>query len=136
MSDETPPPIDPWYAYARCSSPDGKFTAVIEEAFEIAMGAPTSGTLKISNGQEIEHCNPSFIWSDDSRYLAVPQWTPSRMQHLLIIDVVDERTFVAAGEYRVLELKEFSGGVVRGTDSPVHKPRDVEVDISCIVEAT
>ncbi len=43
-------------------------------ASEISMSNPASGTLRLSSGLDIERCNPSFIWSDDSRFLAAPQW--------------------------------------------------------------
>jgi len=76
-------------------SPDGKWAAKIFRATEVSMGNPTTGTLELSNGFELDRCNPSFIWSDDSRYLAVPRYFQRfglfRRQHLMIIDVVDNR---------------------------------------------
>jgi hypothetical protein len=35
----------------------------------------------------IESCSPAMLWSADSAYLAVPQWTAQRKQKLLVIDV-------------------------------------------------
>jgi hypothetical protein len=56
------------------------------------MGNPTIGTLEFSNGFELGGCNPSFIWSDDSKYLVVPHYFRRfgifRRQRLVIIDVV------------------------------------------------
>ncbi len=37
------------------------------------MGSPTLGSLRMSDGLVLERCSPSFVWSDCSRYLAVPQ---------------------------------------------------------------
>jgi len=33
-------------------------TAIISDAAEIAMGAPTSGELKLSNGMRRDNCSP------------------------------------------------------------------------------
>lgn len=62
-------------------------TAVISDATEIAMGAPTSGELKLSNGMRRDNRSPFMVWSDDSEYLAVPQWTQNREQRLMIISM-------------------------------------------------
>jgi hypothetical protein len=37
------------------------------------MGNPTLGLLRVSDGLALDSCSPSFIWSDCSRYLAVPR---------------------------------------------------------------
>ena len=63
-----------WRRAHRASSPDAQIVAEIDAAYEISMGNPTCGTLRLSTGLELERCNPSFIWSDDSRYLAVPRY--------------------------------------------------------------
>ena len=40
------------------------------------MGNPTLGELQLSDGLRLPRCNPSFLWSDCSRYLAVNQYHP------------------------------------------------------------
>ena len=84
-----------WRDTFKLKSPDGKLLAEIPMAGEVSMGNPTSGTLQLSNGFELTNCNPSFIWSDDSRYLVVPRYFHRfglfRRQHLVVIDVVDGR---------------------------------------------
>jgi len=77
-SEEPLPSISPWSSEVHITSPDGKTTAVIEDAMEVGMGAPTAGLLRLSNGMTFERCNPSLVWSADSAYLAVPQWMPDR----------------------------------------------------------
>jgi hypothetical protein len=94
------------------------------------MGAPTLGVLRISNGLTRPSCNPSMVWSSDSEYLAVPQWTRGRGQRLMIISVSRRASRLAPGEYRVLELESFENGVVRGIDSPAHLPAPIRVDIT------
>ena len=82
-------------------SPDGKLTAIVDPAYEISMGNPTIGTLVISNGITLSRCNPAFIWSEDSRFVAVPRFNKGawrfRRQRVVIIDVV-QRTAVASHE--------------------------------------
>jgi hypothetical protein len=73
------------------AAPNGKYSAEIGEAREVSMSNPTSGELTTSVGLNLPNCNPAFIWSDDSRYLAVPQfvWRLGilRRQRVVVIDV-------------------------------------------------
>lgn len=122
--------ISPWAPSAAASSPDGATTALIEDAVEISMGAPTSGELVLSNGMRRTSCNPSIVWSDCSRFLAVPQWTETRKQRLMVISIERRESRYVGGEYRVLELHAFRDGVVSGVDSPSHRPVEIRVDTS------
>src|SRR5688572_16175234 len=78
-----------WRDAYRAVSPDGRLVARIDPAVEVSMGNPKTGILCVSNGLHIERCNPSFVWSDDSKYLAVPQFFEKllvcRRQRLLVI---------------------------------------------------
>jgi hypothetical protein len=124
--------ISPWTDSVYLISPDGKLSAEISDAMEVGMGAPTHGTLQISNGMSFRSCNPSIVWSDDSRYLAVPQWTRERDQRLLVISV-EERSFgYAPGTFSVLELHSFSGGKIKGIDSPVYRPSVLEIEVGTV----
>ncbi len=96
------------------------------------MGAPTHGILNISNGMSYQRCNPSIVWSDDSQYLAVPQWTRERGRRLLVISPGRESSGYAPGLFHVLELHSFSDGRIKGVDSPIHRPHDIEIDVSQI----
>ena len=127
-------PISPWAESADRVSPDGRFQAIVRHASEIAMGAPTSGALVIRDSRdggrvvrELESCSPSFVWSDRSDALAVPQWTRDRMQRLLIVPLPRGVVTTLPDEYRVLELHAFEDGVVSGVDSPIHMPRLIRV---------
>ena len=122
-------PISPWAESVEVVSPDGEHVAKIEEASEVGMGAPTWGELRIDAHQVYDACNPSLVWSDDSRYIAVPQWTNERKQRLLIIRLSPRECRYAPDTFRVLELDSFNDGVIRGVDSPVYMPEDVAVDI-------
>jgi hypothetical protein len=124
--------ISPWTYSVRSTSPDGKFTAAIDAAREVGQGAPTSSILNISNGMSFRSCNPSIVWSDDSQYLAVPQWTRERMQRLLLISLGQESSGYAPGLFNVLELHSFLNGKIKGIDSPIYQPHDIEIDVSQI----
>lgn len=92
MGAEFPYNLPIWRSSYRAESPDKKYIAEIDPAYEVSMGNPTFGTLELSNGLSLPKCSPSFIWSDDSIYLAVPQFTSNWLwgvgkQRLLIIDV-------------------------------------------------
>lgn len=122
-------PVSPWDSSVRSVSPDGKHTAEIKGASEVGMGAPTGGTLRLSNGMAYERCNPSLVWSDDSEYLAVPQWTKYRMQRLLVISMSRRQAVRAPEVFRVLELHSFSQGKIRAVDSPIHEPQEIVVEV-------
>lgn len=119
----------PWDYGAKQVSPNGDLVAEIKDAHEVAMGGPTWGTMEISNGMKIEDCNTSFRWSNDSRYLAVPQWTPKRKQRLIVVDVLNKKTYPFSETYRVLQLETFEDGKIEGIDSPIHMPYRVSRDI-------
>src|ERR1700674_2290580 len=121
--------ISPWTDSVSLTSPDGKFTAGIDDAQEVRMGAPTFGTLKISNGMSYESCNPSIVWSDDSKYLAVPQWTHQNDQRLLVISLEKHAARYVSGLFQVLELHSFVNGKIKGLDSPIYQPREIEIDV-------
>jgi hypothetical protein len=128
--------ISPWSDSASVVSLDGTLTAVIHDASEIAMGAPTSGELWLSNGIRIDSCNPSIVWSDDSRYLAVPQWAPNRSQRLVVVDVKSRERRAFASTFRVLQLDSFSNGWIEGIDSPINRPVRVVLKVEDLFGGT
>ena len=120
-------PISAWIDYASDVSPDGESVARYDEAMEVAMGAPTMGTLVvIRRGREhvvSARAGASMVWSDDSRLLAFSEWTQSMMQNLCVYCVADGSVKRNPEEFRVLELHAFSDGRISGVDSPIHMPR-------------
>ena len=119
-----------WDYSLHLTSPDGQITAVIGKASEFGQGSPTTGTLKLSNGLTFKSCNPSAVWSDDSKFLAVPQWRTTQRQRILVISIERATFGYTADIFSVLELHSFSGGKIKGIDSPVYKPHEVEIDLS------
>lgn len=106
----------------RASSPDGKIVAEIQEAFELGMSNPTSGTLRLSTGLQLDRCNPSFIWSDDSRYLAVPRYFIRlgifRRQRMVVIDTVERKALASAEATFYYQPESFSDGLLVVTREP------------------
>lgn len=86
-----------WRHSHQATSPDGRLVAKVEPAFETSLSGPTCGRLEISDGLTMPRCSPAFLWSDDSRYLAIPVWRYfGRIplpQRLLVIDVKDRIVF-------------------------------------------
>ena len=109
--------ISAWAESAELQSPDGRFVARVQDAFEIAMGGPTIGTLELSNGLRWHGCSPSMIWSDDSRYLALPRWS-RRRQHLMVVSLELGEARFAKGELSVCELDSFEAGILSGVEGP------------------
>jgi len=81
---------------------------VISETYWISMGGPSGGVLRFSNGLRLESCNTSMVWSDDSKYLAVQQWTLERNQRLLVLSLQAIVVGFLPGAFRVLEFLSFS----------------------------
>lgn len=122
-------PISPWYSETlHLDSPDMSKRATLIEPSEIAMGSPTCGELSVSNGQSASNCNPSIVWSENSRFLAVPQWF-DRKQRLLLLDTDSRKRAFAPEWFSVLELHAFSNGIVTGIDSPLYQPRRIAFDV-------
>ena len=133
--------ISAWAPSAESKSPTGLHIAKIEVAMEVAMGAPTDGPLEVfiyKNRSEpiikVDSCNPSFVWSEDGKFLAVPQWDMrDRTQRLIIIDVEKRHTNPIPGQFHVLQLESFENSIVKGVDSPIYMPKSVEIDVTkCI----
>ena len=135
--EEEPYPYNqpPWRRSYQATSPDGRWCAKITYASEIFMSGPTKGTLSISDLFAIPDCNPAFIWSDDSRYIAVPQWKYflRRRERLLVVDTQTQTILASPSRFRLLELRSFSGGVIAGIDSPIWRPREIEIPLAEVI---
>ncbi|MBL8897805.1 MAG: hypothetical protein JNM84_09260 [Planctomycetes bacterium] len=130
----TPWPTEPWpfdqpiYRRSfRLRSPDGAREAAIEAAYEIAMSAPTSGTLVLSSGEQLSGCSPSFLWSDDGRWLAVPRWFRRfgvlRRQRLWLLDFVSRQSYRSRATARWFQPESFADGRLRVRLAPWESER-------------
>lgn len=100
-----------WRSFYRATSPDGRRVAQIDPASEMGMSNPTSGLLCVTGGLHMERCSPSFVWSDDSRYLAVPQYSPFLQRaRLLIISFEEKCVFASKVRVWYFQPESFSSG--------------------------
>lgn len=103
-------------------SPDGHRMARVDPAIETGMSNPTSGTLCVTGGPHIEDCNPSFIWSDDSRYLAVPQFHGLfGRQRILIVAFESKRIYASNQRGWYFQPDSFSQGQLAVRINPTSK---------------
>ena len=138
MTDvEWPYSLPIWQKTLDLTSPDGKMWAKIENAVEVSMGNPTVGTLVTSNGLQVEYCNPSFIWSDDSAYLAVSQYSYSRFrgfgkQRLLVIGIGTNMKWQSPKLAHYIQPESFERGEISIVMNPFKKPTTTKYDINTI----
>jgi len=125
-TEEQPPYNLPIFRRSfRAASPNGAVIAELLIAREVGMSNPTSGLLQLSTGVMISDCNPSFIWSDDSRYPAVPRWALRagvlRGQRLLVVEPAKNQVFESSWFWGFLQPESFAKGqlvVVRNPTRP------------------
>lgn len=91
------------------------------------MGNPTYGMLCVSGGPHVERCNPSFLWSDDSQYLAVPHFVRRfglvTRQRLLIVALEKRRVFASLQIEAYFQPMSFSDGELVVAIDPFHRTR-------------
>lgn len=135
-SKESYIPASPWNISSLDKiliSPNKKHKVDYVYMSEVAMGAPLSGLCVIKNKEftiELGHsfgCPP--VWSNDSKYLAIPMWTENLSQELAIVDMEKLEIKILDSDFRVLYLKSFENGVVVGEDSPKYEMCKIEINI-------
>jgi len=129
--EQYPYNLPPWRRKHEILSPDGNYTAKIYEAWELSMSGPTYGKLFIEDIFRIENCSPTFIWSNDSRYLAVAQWCGvlTKKEKLLVLDINQKKIYSSKKKFKLLILNNFVNGIITMTQSPLWKPREVTVSL-------
>jgi hypothetical protein len=96
------------------------------------MGNPTSGILCLSIGLHIPDCNPSFLWSDDSCYLAVPQFfcrLGMQRQRLLIVLVQEQRVLASVQSAGYFQPESFTRSQLVVTKNPFKSPQHLQFTI-------
>ena len=128
--------LPPWRRQFSLPAPDGQNTATIHEAWELTMSGPTFGKLFIGNEFRIKNCSPTFTWSSDSRYLAVPQWCGiwRRRQRILVLDIIGKKIYESRRKFNFLIFDGFEDGVFLVTDSPLKKEKKLRISMKEIKE--
>jgi hypothetical protein len=119
-----------WRRFHRALSPDGQRVALIDPAYEQGMGNPTAGLLCVTGGPHMQRCNPSFVWSDDSRYLAVPQFHGFLdRQRILIVALEEKCVFASKERAGYFQPESFLAGQLIVTVNPSRSARVMTFDI-------
>ena len=86
------------------------------------MGNPTRGTLRLSSGLALDNCNPAFIWSDDSRYLAVPRYFMRfglfRRQRIAVVDTISRCVAESPETACFFQPESFKDGILTVVKEP------------------
>lgn len=126
MTQQSPHNLAIWQKLQESRSPDGEHTA-LAWGTEISMGNPTIGPFRLSGGLELEDCNPAFIWSDDSRYLAIPQWRfmlgLQLRQRIVVVDLTTRVAFGSRPLGWLIQPLSFRNGVLLVDLNPGSVPR-------------
>ncbi|WP_066627880.1 hypothetical protein [Labilibacter marinus] len=106
---------------------------------EIAMGAPLGGICKLlyKESEKIlidKRCGGPAIWEDSKLKVVIPIWESSffsgTFQRIGVFDLTTYSLTKYKKKFRVLDLRFFNNGVIRGYDSPIHRMREVNFDIN------
>lgn len=132
---------NPWDFATIYDSPDKLKRVEYDEKSltEFSMGSPLSGRCYIiKDNSRIRldgfYGGPS-IWSDDSKYLAIPKWTRNHNQRMILIEVKTMSIKELKKKYRVLQLESFKEGIIEGIDSPIYQTAKIRVNIEDFKEA-
>jgi hypothetical protein len=111
-------------------SPNGSDFAKISKAYEVSMSNPTCGALQTESGLQLKNCSPSFIWSEDSRFLAVPQFFTRfgffRRQRIAIVDFHDRKGYLSPEIGHYFQPESFEGGILEATREPFHTKEKIQ----------
>lgn len=122
-----------WRSSHEAISSDGKLIASMPFAAEVSMGNPTAGELLLQSGMQVPMCSPSFIWSDDSRYLAAPQFFNRfgflRRQRLLILDFHTQTAYQSKEIAYYYQPESFISGTLKVIKEPFKTKVTMEFEI-------
>lgn len=101
---------------------------------EFSMGSPLSGCCDVKNGTKKIRLKGLFggppIWSEDSKYLALPRWTRDHNQCLVLIELRTLTIKELDQKFRVLHLSDFKDGIIEGIDSPIYQTEKIRVNVA------
>jgi hypothetical protein len=112
-------------------------TLIYSNIHEIGMGAPLSGICKIrtNENEEVlinENCGGPAIWTRNGQKVAIPIWDKTFLngtfQRIGIVDLKKLTLTEYKRKFRVLDLRSFSGKLIVGFDSPIHRIDKLEFD--------
>jgi hypothetical protein len=130
MTDPWPYNLPIFRRSHRSLSPNGSDCAEIASTCEVSMSNPTYGTLHTTSGLVLNFCSPSFVWSDDSRYLAVPQFfmrlKTFRRQRMVIIDTKERFGYRSPEVAYYYQPENFASGSLTAIVEPFKSKKMIQ----------
>jgi hypothetical protein len=117
---------------------DKKYKIEFDGLNEIAMGSPIGGKcyLTYTNKRKLlnDWCGGPILWENHSHKVALPIWTrkffKGTVQQIGIADLQKMTLTIYKETFRVLDLRTFDGNIINGYDSPIHKIKTLNLDIT------
>jgi len=128
--------LPPWRRQFYLTAPNGQKSAIIYEAWELFMSGPTYGKLFVGKDFRIENCSPTFAWSADSRYIAIPQWQGfwRRKEKILVLDMLEKKIYESREKYKLLIVDGFVNEEFLITESPIRKKKKLKISLRNVIE--
>jgi hypothetical protein len=139
MTNNKPNPWDFDNSNGQLTAPDGINKLTYSELGEIGMGAPLSGHCNWvnSSGRNTNigtSCAGPALWNSEGTMAAIPIWSRTfwkgTCQQLAILNIETNELTTYKQLFNVLDLRSFSNNKIYGYDSPIHKTKTVELDLS------
>ena len=81
-----------------------------------------------------ERATACFLFSDDSKFLALSEWTADKMQIVKVVRLADMSIKTDNKRKRVVEFLSFDDGVLKILDSPIFMPKNFTLDIHTLFD--
>lgn len=128
----------PWNYVQYLPSPDGKFILQYCDVHELGMDGPQIGKIDVSPlgyRPPDRYFGGPALWSQDSRYLAIPEWqfeVSDRRQVLDLLDVQELLIATSNTRFRLLCITDFAGAIVSGVDNFMREEAAVAIPIGSL----
>lgn len=123
----------PWDNEVEIKSPD-RLKTLQYKGFEVRMGAPTMGQLCLiiddKNVIISDRTAASFIWSENSEYIAYSEWTKEFKQIIRIYNINKKIYTTIHHEMRVIQFHSFNNMIIEGIDSPIYNTTKFKINVN------
>jgi hypothetical protein len=117
---------------------DKKYKIEFDELNEIAMGSPIGGKCYITYGNERkllnDWCGGPILWNNENYKVVLPIWTrkflKGTVQKIGVADIKKITLTIYKEIYSVLDLRTFDGNIISGYESPIHKTKTLNLEIT------
>lgn len=129
---------DPWSFDNEFISPDNVHRLFYYGLQEVSEGAPLGGICEWINAEGSKRrfwrlCAGPPQWQKEGKFVAIPVWTDrilsGKRQRIALLNTENATLTVFRRIYRVCHLHLFEDKILSGIDSPLHKPKRIEIDI-------